>query len=261
MKKLTLLLSFITVTTFGQFQYPIAPGCEKLTQKNELLQCFNTYTTELITIFLQLSNNINLYFRIQDFQEIVNFKLGIQGQYIYKITDSNSEVINKIAPDIFNFINNYQKESNQFVIPTKSNDGRPVILSFNLPLNFIQKVKFKTDVDKHPILFTINNGEYLVRLGKNITFMIYNKNNEPVRIINSIKDLYSDELLRPLILEKKNTIVEKNINGKKIKLEVYNLFKNQSEPFKISYFENDKLIKEFSSMDKFLNSNYSEYIY
>ena len=261
MKKLTLLITFFTTITFGQIQYPLAPGCEQFSEKAERIQCFNTYTVELLQSYFYLYRNLNNYSRLGSVQESVNFRIGIAGEYQYKSSDKQSVLVNNLATSIFDFFNKIQDYTKKKIVPAKSQDGKPAILAFNLPLKYLNEELLVNDIEKKPILFTLQNGDYIVRLDKDFTFNIYNKDKELVRTVNSIMEFYLVDVLKPLTLESKNLIVEKNVNGKKVKLEVENLFKNYKADLKISYFEDDKLIKEFDSMEKFLKSEQSIYIY
>ncbi|MBS7333672.1 MAG: hypothetical protein KIG88_08785 [Weeksellaceae bacterium] len=261
MKKLTLLLALFSTITFGQIQYPIAPGCEQFSEKVDRIRCFNTYTTDLLKGYFHLYSNVNVYFRLRSFQETVKFQIGTNGEYRFKALDTQSVLLNKVAADVFYAFNRIQEHTNKKIVPAKSSDGRPAILSFNLPFKFTNEQDYVNDVDKKPILFTLQNGEYIVRLDQDFTFNIYNNDNELVRTVNSIMEFHFVDVLKPLTLESKNLIVEKKENGKMIKLEVENLFKNYEADLKISYFEDDKLVKEFDSLSNFLKSEQSKYIY
>ena len=261
MKKLTLLITIFSTYTFGQIQYPIAPGCKQFTDKVERIQCFNTYTIELLQSFFYLYGNLNAYFRLENLQESVNFRIGTAGDYQFKPSDKNSTLLNKIAADAFYVFNRAQEYNNKKIEPAKTNDGKPAVLAFSIPFKFVNHDDYINDINKKPILFTLQNGDYIVRLDQDFTFNIYNKESELVRTVNSIMEFHFVDVLKPLTLESKNLIVEKKVNGKMVKLEVENLFKNYEADLKISYFEDDKLIKKFDSLSSFLTSEQSKYIY
>lgn len=234
---------------------------KNLNKKNERISCFNSYTTELLQLYFYLYGNIKNYFRLRSIQESVTFQIGINGEFRFKPLEKQSALLNKIAADVFYSFNRTNKYLKENIIPAKSSDGSPAILTFNLPIKFNTDDNYINDIDKKPILFTLEDGEYTVRLDEDFTFHIYNKENELVRIVNSIMEFYYVDVLRPLTLETKHLIVEKDVSGKSIKLEVENLFKNYEADLKISYFEDDNWIKEFNSMEKFLKSDQSQYIY
>ncbi|HEY4539612.1 MAG TPA: hypothetical protein VIG94_06350 [Faecalibacter sp.] len=260
MKKLVLLFLLLNSVTFGQIQYPIAPGCEHFQEKIERIKCFNAYTADLLKTYFYVNSNVYQYFRLPSLNEKVNFQVGTSGEFRFKPHEGNSLLMNHLASDVFYFFNRIQELSNRKIIPAKTGDGRPAILSFNIPINLPQNKNFKYDNNKNPILFTVPNGNYVVRLGEDYSFHIY-KLHELISTVYSIKDFYDHEILKPLTENVKNLIVEKKVKGKIIKLEVENLFKNQQGEIKISYFENEKLIKEFSNMEDFLTSSYSNHIY
>lgn len=261
MKKLTLLLGLISALTFAQSQLPIAPGCEQYNDKKDQINCFNRYTTQLLETYFHLSSNLYQYFRWPSMNEKITFQLGTEGDFRFKPQEQNSAIMNHVASDVFNFFNRAQEFSNRRVVPAKTKEGKPAVLNFMLPINVLQKEDHvKSDVNKNPILFSIPHKNYMVRLGSDYSFNIYHK-NELISTVYSIKDFYDHEILKPLTENSKNLIVEKEINGLRIKLEVENLFKKYQGDLKISYFENDNLIKEYLTMKDFLNSSHSNYIY
>ena len=112
------------------------------------------------------------------------------------------------------------------------------------------------------IRFTIDlDQRYIIKQDSAYNFIIYNQKGELIYKTNRLVDFYSNPILKELMISDKNLITEQEVDGRKIKLEVFNLFKNQQDEFKILYFEDDKVIQEFNNMDAFLNSEYSKYIY
>lgn len=261
MKKLTLVFSLFATISFGQnkFEAPIAPGCEKFEMIKDRLDCFTTFNNKMIVSYYNVRQNLDIYFRLLPISEKANFQIDTSGKYVFKPKENNSVLFNKLGDDVFDFINSFLDTTSMQIIPAKSLDGKPAVLNFNIPITFQFNEKLKTDIDKSPILFSTK--DLIVRLAKDYTFKIYDQQGKFLRELNSVKEIYNDKDLNHLTRASKNTIVEKSINGKTIKLEVQNVFQNQLKALKINYYENQVLKKEFDSMEKFLKSDYSKYIY
>ena len=249
----------LSTMTKAQYEVPIAPGCEVFESKKEKITCFGQFNIKMIKSYYNVRQNLDIYFRLLPISESANFVINTEGKYVYKANEKNTILFNKLATDVFDFINVYLDQKSTPIIPAKTFDGKPANLAFNTPLTFQFNEKLKSDVDQSPILFSTN--DLIVRLGKDYTFKVYNQQNELLRQLNSVNEFYTDPDLAEITRKIKNTIVEKAINGKTIKLEVENIFQNQLKALKINYYENQVLKKEFDSMDKFLKSEYSKYIY
>lgn len=261
MKKLALLFTMFAAIAFGQNKYeaPVAPGCDEFEMTNERLKCFNEFNIKLIESYFKVRQNLDIYLRLIPISEKANFQINTEGKYVFKSKESNSVLFIKIANDVFDFINAYLEEQTRHIIPAKSPDGKPAVLNFNMPITFQLNEQLKSDVEKSPILFS--TPDLIVRLGKDYTFKVYDQQGQLLRELNSVSDIYTDSELSHLTRAVKNTIVEKNVQGKTIKLEVEHVFQNQRKALKINYYENGILKKEIDSMDKFLKSEYSKYIY
>ena len=265
MKKLLLLLPLLSLN-FLKAQLspmmPIYPGCEQFDTKQELVKCFNNHVKEITNSYYHLNQNLLAYFQYPFINGKVTFMLDTKGEFEYKNDAERSKEFNLMANDFFVFYNSYLKINNIVITPAKSGDGRPAKLAFNMPINFDRPINQTLKGDEEIIRFTINmDQQYVVKQDADYNFTIYNQQGEMVFKTNTMLDFFRHPILKQLIDSDQNLITEQEVNGKKIKIEVFNLFRNQSNELKILYFEDNKMIKEFNNMDVFLNSEFAKYVF
>ncbi len=264
MKKLLLLLSFISANFLlaqATFTMPIYPGCEKLETKQELVKCLNENLKSITNSYYHTNQNLLAYLQYPFINGKVDFMINTNGEFEYKNNPERSKEFNLMANDFFAFYNSYLKTNNLVITPAKSNDGRPAKLAFNMPINFDRPINQTLKGDQQIIRFTLNlDQQYVVKQDADYNFIAYNQQGEMVFKTNTMLDFFRHPIFKRLNESDQNLITEQVINGKKIKLEVFNLFRNQLNEFKILYFEDDKLMKEFDDMDVFLNSEYAKYV-
>jgi len=243
----------------GKPQLPKFPGCETKTTPNELVNCFNSYFKSFTNTYFLSYNNLLDYLQYPTMDNVIFFKLNEEGKFVYQPNDKETKVFNLMGNDFITMYNSYLAYQKLEVAPGKNEEGKNVAINFNMPILFNRDIKV---LKEETLRFTINlDQQYLVKETTDYSYKIYNQKGELIDVVSGFSSFYTHPILKELVKSTDNLITEQVVDGNKIKLVVYNLFKNQQDKIKISYFENDKLKKEFNSMDKFLNSDYSKYIY
>ncbi|MBS7333673.1 MAG: hypothetical protein KIG88_08790 [Weeksellaceae bacterium] len=263
MKKLTLLISLVTTIAFAQNkrELPIFPGCENHKNPKALLDCFNSNLANFTKNYFISNQNILNYFQYPGMSNKINFRLNEEGKFKHKQTKEESLVFNLMSKDLIEMYNLFLAHQNKIIIPAKNEEGKSVGLNFSLPVKY-SKVGQTFNATKEVIRFTIvTDQKYLIKQNSKYEFVVYNEKGNVVSSTNSMTDFYSLPIFSEVVKKEINLITEKDVDGKKIKLEIENLFRNQKEKFSITYYENGNLIKEFNTMDKFLKSDQSKYIY
>ena len=263
MKKLTLLITLLSTISFGQNkrQLPVFPGCEEQTHAKALLDCFNSKIIDFTKTYFSSNQNLLNYLQYPGMDNNIYFRLNKEGELIHKPTKEETAVFNLMSNDLIEMYAMYLSHQNMIIIPGKNEEGESVALNFNLPIKY-SKIGQSFNSKKEVIRFTVKTDQkYVIKQNSSFDFIVYDEVGNKVSTTNSINKFYSLPIFSEVVKNNKNLITEKEVNGKKVKLEVENVFKNQQEKFKISYYENEVLLKEFNTMDKFLKSEQSKYIY
>lgn len=254
-----LLSSILFAQTSKLYKTVVFPGCEKYQTNEELIGCFNQTTKLLIESYFKSNQNLFEYFQTPDFNEKASFQINTSGEYVFHPNESNSELFSFIVKDVFRVMNVYLKNNNQFIKPVELPDGSTAALNFNLPIVFKSSNKISV-LDKNPIRFTLNsNQKFTVRQTKDFKFMVYNEKDELIETLNSLVELVSN----PLIIgeNENNLVVDKEVNGKQIKIIIAHLFRNVRSNFLVRVYENNVKIAEYKKMGDFAKSKYAKYIY
>lgn len=265
-KKLTLLPIVLASVVFGQTKpkiakVPVFPGCEQYNKNQDLVSCFSSGAKGFTKTYFLLYKNLLDYFQFPSIDDQVYFHVSSEGRLEFKLNKNSTNAFNLMAKDYISIFNLYLLEHNLKIQPAKLENGESTFAKFNLPVVFYKKVKnLKEGIEQ--IRFTVNLDEqYVIKEDSNYQFTLYDEKGEVINRVNSIYEFYQTPIFKEVVKTDQNLITEQEVDGKKIKLEVFNLFKNQQNEFKILYFEDDKVIKEFNNMDAFLSSKYSKYIY
>lgn len=264
MRIITLILLLLSIKGYSQtngVKYVIYPGCENYVTQQELNSCMYINMKNFSSNYFKLYRNMINYFQYPNINDKALFVINKHGDFEYTNDKSKSVGFNHFMSDYFNVYNSTLKHHQLKILPAELSTGERVDLNYTISLDYsLHNPKIK----KGEIItrFTLKLDEtYVIKQNSNYEFIVYDSQNNELRRLQQVSHFYTDPILVEVLKSNKILITEKILEGKKIELFVYNLFKNQENQFKIGYFVDGNLYKEFDSMTKFLKSEYSNLIY